>query len=132
MGVAHIDWSTKLNIFYVGTGLDYVSDEGNSRFVAICRISLSICGPLNKDDASGVDSAPNGVTTPTSEWLNSVLLRKVVQWSEEGGRKGRGGAAVSASRHESLVSLSSYSSLYSHLRDKYGPSLIQVNITTIF
>ena len=102
--------------------------------MANCRISLSICDPLNKDDdASGVDSAPNGVTTPTLEWLNSVLLRKVVQWSEEGGGKGRGGGtAVSASRHESLVSLSSYCSLYSHLRDKYGPPLIQVNYNNHF
>ena len=100
-----------------------------------CRVSLSIFGLLNKDDGSGKDtghSPPDGVTTPTLEWLYSVLLWKVVQWSEESERR-RGGRETSSSsrQHESLVPLASYSSLYRHLRDKYGPPLIQVNLHII-
>lgn len=65
----------------------------------------------------------NGVTTPTSEWLYSMLLPKVVQWSEES-------QSGEVSRRESLVPLAKYCSLYEHLKEKYGPPLIQVNINT--
>lgn len=68
-------------------------------------------------------TGPNGVTTPTSEWLYSVLLPKVVQWSEES-------QSGEVSRREPLVPLAKYCSLYGHLKEKYGPALIQVNVNT--
>lgn len=68
-------------------------------------------------------TGPNGVTTPTSEWLYSVLLPKVVQWAEES-------QSEEVSRREPLVPLAKYCSLYRHLKDKYGPPLIQVGVNT--
>lgn len=69
---------------------------------------------------------PDGVTIPTSEWLHTVLLPKVVQWAEESGQ----GLVAMATKRQPLVPLDKYSSLYSDLREKYGPSLIQVNSHT--
>ena len=61
----------------------------------------------------------DGVTSPTSEWLGSVLLPKVVQWAEES-------AAGKVARRQSLVPLGRYCALYRELKDKYGPALIRV------
>ena len=66
------------------------------------------------------ECAPDGVFTPTAEWLYSVLLPKVVQWSEESRRGDR------LPQHQSLVPLDRYCSLYRQLKDKYGPPLIKV------
>ena len=98
-----------------------------------CRISLSILHCKRETDEEGGDCEettspkPNGVTTPTSEWLNSILLPKVVQWAEESGR----GLVSTATRRQSLVPLDKYSSLYRDMRDKYGPPLIQVRGSSV-
>ena len=64
---------------------------------------------------------PDGVTTPTSEWLHSVLLPKVVQWAEESGR-----SQGIPRQQPPLVPLDKYCSLYRELKEKYGPALIKV------
>jgi tRNASer (uridine44-2'-O)-methyltransferase len=72
--------------------------------------------PWTLDKATS--SRPNGVTTPTSEWLHSVLLPKVLQWAEEG-------ESGQSPRQQPLVPLGQYCSLYRHLKEKYGPTLVQ-------
>lgn len=69
-----------------------------------------------------ITESPDGVITPTLDWLSSVLLPKVLQWAEESRR----GFGSRGRRHETLVPLDRYSSLYGEMREKYGPSLIEV------
>ena len=80
---------------------------------------------MRKDSGGKLSSGvtlpgPNGVTTPTKEWLYSVLLPKVVQWADESG-------AEVVARQQPLVDLGKYCSLYRQLKDKYGPPLVQVS-----
>ena len=69
-------------------------------------------------------SAINGVTTPTLEWLKTVLLRKVSQWSEETA------SHAPSQRGKSLVPLSRYSQLYRELKHKHGEPLVKVGCTS--
>ena len=92
-------------------------DTGGGVRAKPCGGRAELC---STPDGSGVISTgPNGVTTPTSEWLYSVLLPKVVQWAEE-----CGGGEVA--RQQPLVPLGKYCSLYRELKEKYGPPLIKV------
>ena len=114
--------------------------------LCVYRIYLQIRGPPRSPEADTGDphpaapnthSAANGITVPTCDWLRMVLLPKIVQWSEESsqqkqlqvgtatagdqcrGRRGRG---------ESLIPLGRYSQLYAELKEKYGPTLVQVHV----
>ena len=82
-------------------------------------------------------TTPNGITVPTQEWLGTVLLPKIAQWSEEESSRrqrqttmaaaGAGGQCRGErSRGESLIPLGRYSQLYAELKEKYGPTLVQV------
>ena len=83
---------------------------------------------------------PNGITVPTREWLSTVLLPKIVQWSEEeSARRQRQATMATAggqcrgerSKGESLIPLGRYSQLYVELKEKYGPTLVQVYIRVL-
>lgn len=65
----------------------------------------------------------NGITTPTLEWLKTVLLPKVSQWTKESWLQPQ------AVKGKSLIPLSRYSQLYSELKRKYGESLVKVGNT---
>ena len=127
----------------------------------MCRIYLQIRRPLNPKTAdtnqpplpAAVSSqvtptpnettptTPNGITVPTREWLGTVLLPKIAQWSEEENSRRRQTTTAAAgaggqcrgerSRGESLIPLGRYSQLYAELKEKYGPTLVQVYIYII-
>ena len=105
-------------------------------YLSVYRISLLVRRPLTSTAAAADHLATvtmdtcttNGVTVPTQEWLGSTLLPKVAQWCEESDQKYLmdGQSPKSRQRGESLVPLGRYSQLYSELKEKYGPTLVQV------
>ena len=58
-----------------------------------------------------------------------MLLPKIAQWSEESSRQLPVAPAAGGQRRgrgESLIPLGRYSQLYAELKEKYGPTLVQV------
>ena len=103
-------------------------------YYLLCRICLQVRRPLTSmTSAADIDnstvlspSLTNAVTVPTHFWLSSVLLPKVAQWCEESDQQQLPTTGKLRRRGESLVPLGRYSQLYADLKEKYGPTLVQV------
>lgn len=104
----------------------------------MCRICLLIRRPLASLSPSA-DCLPtmtsptcstNGITAPSHEWLSSALLPKVAQWSVESAKQlaASGEPLGRRRKRESLIPLGRYSQLYAELKEKYGPTLVQVHV----
>ena len=59
------------------------------------------------------------MTSPGADWLGGVLLPKILQWAQEGGRE--------EGPREPLIPLDRYCSLYQEMKDRYGHTLIKVH-----
>ena len=58
---------------------------------------------------------------PLPKWLHETLAVKIANWTQITD-------LTTSSRSLRLVSLERYNALYCHLKEKYGPELVQVNL----
>ena len=104
-----------------------------STTVLVFRISLQVrrsLSPISENlSASLPTCTTNGVTVPTHDWLVTVLLPKVSQWCEESSSQLL--TAGKSRRRDSIIPLSRYSQLYAELKEKYGPTLVQVHVYSV-